>query len=116
MRTPADALADWLTRLQSRVPGGIVLGLERVSAALDRLGPGRAATVLHVAGTNGKGSSAAMLAALLAAAGFRTGVYTSPHLHRYNERIVIDGRQAGDEDIVAAFERVEAARGDLPLT
>ena len=116
MRIPADALADWLTRLQSRVPGGIVLGLERVSAALDRLGPGRAATVLHVAGTNGKGSSAAMLAALLAAAGFRTGVYTSPHLHRYNERIVIDGREAGDEDIVAAFERVEAARGDLPLT
>ena len=115
-RTPADSLADWLTRLETRARGGIVLGLDRVAEVLDRLAPARAPTVLHVAGTNGKGSSVAMLAALLAAAGIRTGVYTSPHLHRYNERIVIDGAAAGDEDIVTAFERVEAARGDVPLT
>ncbi len=115
-RTPADSLADWLVRLESTARGGIVLGLERVVEVLDRLAPTRATTVLHVAGTNGKGSSVAMLAALLAAAGLRTGVYTSPHLNRYNERIVIDGREASDEDIVAAFERVEATRGDVPLT
>jgi len=113
---PADTLADWLDRLESRARGGIVLGLDRVSEVLDRLAPARAATVLHVAGTNGKGSSVAMLAALLEAAGFRTGVYTSPHLHRYNERIAVDGQEASDDDIVAAFERVEAARGDVPLT
>ena len=114
--TPAEALADWLAHLESQTRGGIVLGLERVAEVLDRLAPARAATVLHVAGTNGKGSSVAMLAALLEAAGLRTGVYTSPHLHRYNERIVIGGEEAGDDDIVAAFERVEAARGDVPLT
>lgn len=119
MATPhgsADSLQDWLTRLESRARGGIVLGLDRVAEVLDRLAPARATTVLHVAGTNGKGSSVAMLDALLSRAGFRTGVYTSPHMHRYNERIVVDGQEADDDDIVAAFERIEAARGDVPLT
>ena len=72
--------------------------------------------MLLVAGTNGKGSSVAMLDALLGAAGYRVGAYTSPHLLRYNERIAVAGVPASDEQIIAAFERVESVRDDLPLT
>lgn len=107
---PAD-LAGWLQRLERAHPQAIDLGLERVAAVGRRLGlleP--AATVLTVGGTNGKGSVAAALEALLRAAGRRPGVYTSPHLARFNERVRIDGREAGDEALVAALERVEAAR------
>ncbi|MFQ5609052.1 MAG: bifunctional folylpolyglutamate synthase/dihydrofolate synthase, partial [Woeseiaceae bacterium] len=73
-------------------------------------------TVLHVAGTNGKGSTVAMAQAVLTAGGSVTGCYTSPHVVHYNERITIDGLPANDADIVAAFERVEAVRNDTPLT
>lgn len=112
----ATALADWLGRLETVSAQEIVLGLDRVSRVLDRLQFDRPRTVLHVGGTNGKGSSVAMLDALLRGAGYRTGTYTSPHLRRYNERISIDGVPVEDEHIVSAFERIEAARGDTPLT
>lgn len=69
-----------------------------------------------VGGTNGKGSTAAYLEATLGAAGYRTGVYTSPHLLRYNERVRIAGVEASDADLVRAFERVDAARGETSLT
>ena len=72
--------------------------------------------MITVGGTNGKGSTCAMLEAMLRAAGYRVGLYTSPHLLRYNERVRIDGREATDAQLVAAFERVEAARGDTSLT
>jgi len=85
------------------------LVLERLSLAVPE-------HVLLVAGTNGKGSSVAMLDALLGAAGYRVGAYTSPHLLRYNERIAVAGVPVSDEQIVAAFERVESVRDDLPLT
>ncbi len=116
MPASGASLSDWLARLEAVNSKEIVLGLERVTAILERLPPGRPGSVLHVAGTNGKGSSVAMLAAILRASGRSTGTYTSPHLHRYNERIVIDGEPASDAEIVAAFEAIEGVRGEVPLT
>jgi dihydrofolate synthase/folylpolyglutamate synthase len=72
--------------------------------------------VITVAGTNGKGSSVAMLDAILRAAGYRVGTYTSPHLQRYNERIRIDGVEVSDEALCAAFDRVDSVRGDISLS
>ncbi len=110
------SLDDWLPWLETLSPREIVLGLDRVVAVLDELELPRAARVINIAGTNGKGSSVAMLEALFATAGYKTGCYTSPHVVRYNERIRIDGLDASDADIIAAFERVQAARRDVPLT
>jgi len=72
--------------------------------------------VLTVAGTNGKGSTVAMAEAILRAAGYHVGTYTSPHLIRYNERVRVNGADATDEALCAAFERIETARGEIPLT
>jgi dihydrofolate synthase/folylpolyglutamate synthase len=114
---PAGApLSAWLSRLETLSPVEIDLGLERVRAVLDRLDVHRPEHVLLIAGTNGKGSSVAMADALLRAAGLRVGVYTSPHIVAYNERIAVDGEQASDDEIIAAFERIEAVRGDVRLT
>jgi len=113
---PTATLADWLARYETVTSQGIELGLERVGDVFARLDTKRPGHVLTVAGTNGKGSSVAMLAALLRDAGYRVGAYTSPHLRRYNERIAVDGRPASDDEIVRAFERIEAARGDTRLT
>ncbi len=109
-------LPDWLARLETLSPREIDLGLERVDQVLERLALQRPKSVFHVAGTNGKGSCVAMLEALLLNDGTCVGAYTSPHIIRYNERIRINGREASDEQIVAAFERIEALRGDVPLT
>ena len=115
--SPAGSnLAAWLSRLETFSPHEIELGLERVLAVLERLDLSLPELVLHVAGTNGKGSSVAMAQALLTAAGLRTGTYTSPHIVAFNERIAIDGVAVGDDEIVAAFERVDAHRRDTPLT
>ena len=93
------------------------MGLERVAEVWRRLRPeGLSCPVVAVAGTNGKGSSVALLDAMLRAAGYRVGSYTSPHLRRYNERIRVAGHEAGDARIMAAFERIDAARGDISLT
>jgi len=89
---------------------GIKFGLANIRAVLDALGnPERAFRSIHVAGTNGKGSVTAMVDAALRAAGHRTGRYTSPHLVRLNERFVVDGRQASDDDIAAAVDTARAA-------
>jgi dihydrofolate synthase/folylpolyglutamate synthase len=111
-----DSLSDWLPWLESLSPREIVLGLERVHEVLQRLDLPRPSRVISIAGTNGKGSSAAMLEALLAGGGAKTGCYTSPHISRYNERIRIGGQPASDEVIVKALALVEAVRGDVPLT
>lgn len=111
-----SGLADWLTRLESFSPHEIDLGLDRVREVLGRLELCLPERVLHVAGTNGKGSSVAMLQSMLMASGLRIGAYTSPHIVRYNERICVNGVPAPDPYIVAAFERIEALRGDIPLT
>ncbi len=116
MNASAAPLSDWLLRLETLSPHEIDLGLERVGFVLDRLALAPPATVFHIAGTNGKGSSVAMLEALLRSSGVRVGSFTSPHISRYNERIRVDGKEAGDGQIVAAFEQVEAVRGDVELT
>ena len=112
-----ENLTDWLL-WQSRLhPSVIALGLERVDRVWARLGPKHLPfLVISIAGTNGKGSCAAMLEAVYAAAGYRTACYTSPHLLRYNERIHLDGRDVTDDALCDAFERVDAARGDVALT
>jgi dihydrofolate synthase/folylpolyglutamate synthase len=110
------SLDDWLPWLETLSPREIVLGLDRVAAVLEALDLPRAERVINVAGTNGKGSSVAMLEAFFANAGYKTACFTSPHVVRYNERIRIDGLDANDAEIIAAFERVQAARADVPLT
>jgi dihydrofolate synthase / folylpolyglutamate synthase len=93
LSTPAEALAF----LHSRSPSTVVLGLERMRAALEELGhPERRMPAVHVAGTNGKGSTCAMVDAMLRAAGYRVGLYTSPHLVRFNERIKLGGEDISD--------------------
>lgn len=116
MTATGTPLSQWLARLETLSPTEINLGLERVHEVLGRLDLPRPADVLIIAGTNGKGSCVAMTDALLRASGKRTGAYTSPHIRNYNERIVVNGIAASDADIIAAFERVEAARGNAELT
>ncbi len=113
----SSPLADWLAYQERAHPKAIDLGLERSREVAQRLGllPARA-TTLTVAGTNGKGSSVTLAAAIYQAAGYRTGRYLSPHLLRYNERIAIDGIEASDEALCRAFAAIEAARGDISLT
>jgi len=113
----SDSLADWLQRLEHLKPERIELGLERVASVHARMRlPKPAHQVITIAGTNGKGSTAAFIEAIARAAGWRVGVYASPHLVRYNERVRIDGREADDAVLVAAFKAVRAARGDTALT
>ncbi len=105
-------LAQWLSYQERVNVHSIELGLERVRAVWQRMGsPRPAARVITVGGTNGKGSTVAMLEAMLGAAGQRVGCFTSPHLLTYNERIRIGGRDVDDATLVASFERIEAARG-----
>jgi dihydrofolate synthase/folylpolyglutamate synthase len=110
-------LAEWLTLHESLHPKGIDLDLSRVTRVAQVLGveePGW--PVITVAGTNGKGSTATHIAALLRALGARTGLFTSPHFQRYNERIHVDGEEVSDQELIVAFERIEAARGGTTLT
>jgi dihydrofolate synthase / folylpolyglutamate synthase len=110
-------LADWLTRIYAIRSGPeIEMGLERIRPIYERMNVAPTCPVILVAGTNGKGSVCAYLDAILRAAGFRVARYTSPHIHRFNERVVLNGVEATDEALVAAFNAVEAARGELPLT
>jgi dihydrofolate synthase/folylpolyglutamate synthase len=111
------SLADWLRWQETLHPSAIDLGLDRMHRTLQRLQWQQpACPVITVAGTNGKGSTVALTSQILRAAGYRVGTFTSPHLIRYNERIVIDGREMSDASLVAAFERIDAARGTDTLT
>lgn len=110
-------LDAWLDAQQSVHPKSIDLGLARVTKVARALGVDKArCPVITVGGTNGKGSVVAHSDAFLRAAGLSTGVFTSPHLVRYNERICINGAEATDAELVSAFDRIEAARGDTTLT
>lgn len=125
--TPRD-LASWLSYIERQHPKAIEMGLERVArvrVAMDAtLQRSFGSVIVTVGGTNGKGSTCAMLEAILRAAGYRVGLYTSPHLLRYNERVRVNGRDVDDARLCQAFERVEAARvstavdgaGPVPLT
>ena len=110
------SLADWLEHIERLHPQAIALGLERVSEVFSRLNTKISCPILTVGGTNGKGSTCAMLEAILNAAGYRTGLYTSPHLLRYNERVRVAGRESDDVALCEAFAAVERARGGVPLT
>ncbi len=138
----ARTLDDWLAYISAQHPSTVALGLDRVREVLGRMSlpafraspdplPGEAErsapsspgeggrerpVVITVGGTNGKGSTCAFLEAILLEAGYRVGLYTSPHLLAYNERVRVQGEDAPDADLVASFERVEAARGAVPLT
>ncbi|MFW8564670.1 bifunctional tetrahydrofolate synthase/dihydrofolate synthase [Orrella sp. 11846] len=112
----AQTLPEWLEQLEQMHPQKIDLGLDRVRAVAANLGLDSSAIKIVVAGTNGKGSTCAMLEAILLSAGYRVGVYTSPHLIHFNERARINGESATDAQFLQAFEVVEKARGDTSLT
>jgi dihydrofolate synthase/folylpolyglutamate synthase len=112
-----ETYADFLEFLFARKAGGVKLGLENTRLMLERLGhPERSLRAFHVAGTNGKGSTAAMLAEIVRAAGYRTGLYTSPHLIDYRERIRVDGCSVAPEDLLRACERILPHLSEIPLT
>ena len=111
------SLGEWLEWQSTLHPSAIDLGLERCRHVRDAMGLDTIDVPrIVVAGTNGKGSCVAFLESILTAAGLRTGTYTSPHLFRYNERVRIGARPVSDAELVKAFERVDAARGDVSLT
>ena len=110
-------LSEWLEWQEQLHLSSIDLGLDRVSKVASRLQLDTLAMpVITVAGTNGKGSSVAMLNSIYQQAGYRTGCYTSPHLVSYNERITLSGTMAEDEDICEAFEAIDQARQSISLT
>ena len=113
---PDTTLDGWLARLEQLHPRAIDLGLDRVQRVAQALGLNPTFPIIIVGGTNGKGSTCAYLEAMLSAAGYKTGLYTSPHLLRYNERVRIAGQDVSDADLIAAFERIDIARGDTSLT
>ena len=109
-------LDDWLEYIGRQHPQSIAMGLERTKAVLKRMRVSVPSPAITVGGTNGKGSTCAMLESILRAAGYRTGLYSSPHLVRYNERVRISGSECDDRTLCDGFATVEAARGDTPLT
>lgn len=112
-----DTLDAWLTWQEGLHPAKIDLGLARigeVARRMDLLHP--PFPVISIAGTNGKGSSVALLEAMLRAGGHRTGAYTSPHILRYNERVRVNGEEVPDEALCAAFEAIDRARGEISLS
>ncbi|MDH1237877.1 MULTISPECIES: bifunctional tetrahydrofolate synthase/dihydrofolate synthase [Stutzerimonas] len=111
------SLADWLAYLEQLHPTAIDMGLDRVRAVAARMAMTRPVPlVVTVTGTNGKGSTCAFIASLLNAQGLKIGSYSSPHLLRYNERVLLSGREASDAELCEAFAVVEAARGEISLT
>src|SRR5512139_1022060 len=114
--TSPTTLAAWLAHCERLHPTSIDMTLDRVRAVRERLGLRFACPVITVAGTNGKGSSCAMLESIARAAGYRVGLYSKPHLVHFEERCRIDGQMIAAEALVPHFEAVEAARGSTTLT
>ncbi|MDX3984229.1 MAG: bifunctional tetrahydrofolate synthase/dihydrofolate synthase [Achromobacter sp.] len=109
-------LSDWLQYLESIHATAIDMGLDRVRDVATRMGLELSGVKFVVGGTNGKGSTCAMLEAILLAAGYKVGLYTSPHLIDFNERARVNGQIASDAELIAQFQAVEAARGEVSLT
>jgi dihydrofolate synthase / folylpolyglutamate synthase len=116
MQTLPSTLSDWLTLLETMHPKAIDMGLERVAQVKARLNIHFDCPVIIVGGTNGKGSTCAMLESILLQAGYRVGLYTSPHLLHFNERARVNGEPVSDEALVEQFAAVEAQRGPVSLT
>src|SRR5580692_6813979 len=117
MKAATRTLAEWLALQEQVHTRAIDLGLGRVGTVARQLGVDRPPyRVITVGGTNGKGSTVATLESLLLTLKLRVGTLTSPHLLRYNERIHVAGREVNDAQLVDAFARIEAARGDTTLT
>jgi dihydrofolate synthase/folylpolyglutamate synthase len=111
-----SSLTAWLARIERLHAKPIDLGLDRVREVAGRLRLKLDVPTVVVGGTNGKGSTCGMLDSILRAAGYRVGLYTSPHLLEFNERCRIDGVNAADDDLVEQFEAVESARDGTSLT
>ncbi|MDA8329536.1 MAG: bifunctional tetrahydrofolate synthase/dihydrofolate synthase [Betaproteobacteria bacterium] len=110
-------LDEWLAYLEQLHPKTIDLGLARVAQVAQKLFSGsQQACIITVGGTNGKGSTCAFLESILLQAGYRVGLYTSPHLLRYHERVRVNGVMVDDSQLITAFEAIEAARGDVSLS
>ncbi len=110
-------LQQWLSKIEASHPSEIEMGLDRTLTVYSKLRAGRVAKkIIVVAGTNGKGSTIAMIEHLLLKMGVSVGVYTSPHIETYNERIRINGKSVDDRRIVESFQKVESVRGAVPLT
>ncbi|GJI94356.1 bifunctional folylpolyglutamate synthase/dihydrofolate synthase [Duganella caerulea] len=110
-------LPAWLALLESRHAETVInMGLDRVLAVKESLKLAFSCPVIMVAGTNGKGSTCAMLESVLMRAGYKVGLYIKPHFLDFNERARVNGELASDDVLVAAFNAVEAVRGDTPLT
>ncbi|MCX7294215.1 bifunctional tetrahydrofolate synthase/dihydrofolate synthase [Janthinobacterium sp.] len=117
MHNLPTTLPDWLAMLETRhSETQINMGLDRVQAVKARMQLAFTCPVIMVAGTNGKGSTCAMLESVLLRAGYKVGLYIKPHFLDFNERARVLGEMASDEQIVASFHAVEAVRGDTPLT
>ncbi|TKB49852.1 bifunctional tetrahydrofolate synthase/dihydrofolate synthase [Ferrimonas sediminicola] len=117
-RFESQSLADWLNYILSVHPAEIEMGLTRLIKVATDMGLASLphSKVVTVAGTNGKGSTCAMMESVLRQAGISTGVFSSPHLHRYNERVRINGRELEDRAHIDAFRAIEQARGETQLT
>lgn len=116
-RPGKDADLDcWLRYIETINPKPMELGLARMKEMIARMQISFQCPVFTVAGTNGKGSTCTFLESILRNEGYRVGMHTSPHLLRFNERCLLCGREASDHELIGAFQEVEKARGDLPLT
>jgi len=114
---PKPATLDtWLAYIEALHPKSIAMGLERVKEVAERLELNPNFPIITIAGTNGKGSTCAMLESIYLQSGYRVGCYTSPHLIRYNERVRVNQQAILDEDLCKAFAAVESARGEVALT
>ncbi len=111
-----QTVEEWLGYIESLHPKSIEMGLGRVQTVATRLGLRFPFTVITVGGTNGKGSTCAMLERIYTLAGYRVGCYTSPHLVHYQERLRFNGEVIADDCLCSAFAAVEQARGDITLT
>lgn len=107
---------QWLAYIEAQHPTAIAMGLDRVAAVAKNLQLKSIFPIITVAGTNGKGSTCALLSQVYIEAGYQVGCYTSPHLMRYNERVRVNNTDISDDDLCAAFEAIEQARGDIALT
>lgn len=114
--SPGSSLEAWLSYLEALHPSAIDMGLDRVRQVADQLSLQSDSVKYVVGGTNGKGSTCAMLEAILLASGYRVGMYTSPHMIHFNERARVNGEIVSDEVLIEQFEAVQAARQDVSLT